>query len=773
VASNEERPQYNGTIQTIEEYPLASPIPYEYMKDEEIHLRDYWRVLLRRKWTVLAFFLVVVTTVTIGTFMMTPVYRASVTLKIDKENPNILQIKDVLQVDRVEDDYYQTQYKILKSRNLAKRVIRPLKLYESPEFVDKKEPSKNTATAALVTEPTDSDPRNSTSNAFPDDIVDRFLNKLTVEPQQKSRLVKVSFDSYNAQLAADVANAIARSYIEFNVESKFDATQQARNWLEQQLIEMKAKVERSEESLNEYAARNQIIFVNDKSDDKKGSGSGGENIVTNKLSQMSTSLVQATSERIGKESLYRSAQQGDPGSNSIIMSSLLMQNLKKDSANLEAEYSQLLKVYKADYPKMRRLREQIKQLKTSMDSEIQKMIGSLKSDYEAALKKEQGLQATMEQYKSEALNLNDKLVQYQILKREVDTNKELYLALLQRMKETGISASITSSNIMVLDRAEVPKRPSKPKTVFNIMLSLIVGLLGGVGLAFFVEYLDNTVKSPDDVEKNIALPSLGLVPNFDKIEVQGTSRLIAFDDRKSPLSEAYRSIGTYIQFSSAVRPPRTILVTSAKQGEGKSTTSVNTAIALAHSVGKGIIIDADMRKPQLHKTFGVDNSTGLSNYLAGHSELVEGIIQQTKVQNLDIITAGVIPPNPSELLGAHRMRDLLGQLFNLYSFVLIDSPPVLGLSDSLILSTMTDGVILVVRAGLTSKDYTIQAKKLLYGVNAKILGVVLNGISASDLKYGAYEYYYSYYYEDGYGYGEKKDKKDKKDTKRNQRAKEV
>ena len=680
---------------------------------------------------------------TIATFMMTPVYRSSVMIKIDKENPNVLDIKDVYRIEPGADDYYQTQYKILKSRNLAKRVIRALKLSENPEFADEK------TVKAPAVENTDANPR--LNEGLPEQVVDTYLKHLTVEPQQKSRLVKVSFDSYNPQLAADAANAVARSFIDFNIESKFEATNEARNWLEQQLQEMKAKMERSEESLNDYAAKNGIIFVNERQDEKKGVTNGSENIVASRLSQLSTALVQATSDRIGKEAAYRSMQSANPEESAVIMSSLLMQKLKETLANFEAEYSQLSKVYKPDYPKMVRLREQIKQIRSSMAGEVSSAVGASKNDYEAALSKEKTLTVALDQYKQEALNLNERMVQYQILKREVETNKELYNALLQRMKETGLSASMTASNIMILDRAEVQKKPHKPMKAVNILISLLVGLFGGVGLAFFTEYLDNTVKTPDDIERGVALPSLGMVPHFGKLESRTNSSLIAFDDKKSPLSEAYRSIGTYIQFSAAGKPPKTILVTSSRQGEGKSTTVVNAAIAMAHSVGKGIIIDADLRKPQLHKFFDADNTRGLSDYLTGNAALHTDLVQKTKVENLDIITSGIIPPNPSELLASQRMREMLQELAAEYDFIFIDSPPILGMSDSVVLSTMTDGVIIVIRARQTTKDHAAQSRKLLQGVNAKILGVVLNGVTSSDLRYGSYDYYYSYYYEGGYG----------------------
>jgi capsular exopolysaccharide synthesis family protein len=745
--------QVNTSLQKVDEYPVAFPANYSFEQEKEIHLREYLRIVMRRKWIVITFFLITVTTVVLGTFMTKPVYKSSASLKIEKESPNVVNIKDVNDVGRADDSYYQTQYKILKSRNLAKRVIRAMKLDQNPAFIGYVPTQKAVPSAAETT-------RSTMDDDISPSAIDRLLSGLSVEPELKSRLVRISFDSQNPELAAAVPNAVAKTYIDFNIESKFDATLQARDWLEKQIQDMKAKVERAEEALNRYVAQNGIIFLAD-------SGSGdtkeakGQSMVTRRLSELSTQIVQATSDRVTKEVLFKEAQRENGEAIAAVQNNPLLQGLKKDYAAIESEYAQLSKVYKPDYPKMVRLREQSNQLKMRIDSETKKALEGLRVDYEAAVRRENYLSSTMEKYKTEVTGQNEKMVQYQILKREAETNRELYNSLLQRLKEVGISASLTASNIQILDRAEVPRGPYKPNKRRNLMIALFVGLMGGIGLAFFAEYLDNTVKTADDVEKEVALPSLGLVPELGKPNGKNKRPIITYEDKKSPLSEAYRSIGTYIQFSSAGRPPKTILVTSAKQGEGKTTTVVNIAVTLVHTYGRGVIIDSDMRRPQIHKVFDVDNSRGLSSYLTGHMEIEEGLIQKTKVENLDVIAAGIIPPNPSELLSSYRFKDLISGLLPMYSFVVIDSPPVLGLSDSLLLSTLIDGVILVTRAGSTPKDAAIQARKLLQGVNAKILGVVLNGITEADLKYGSYSYYYSNYYGDEYDSQKGKDKRRK------------
>jgi succinoglycan biosynthesis transport protein ExoP len=735
----------NRALDRPRQYPLTSPQPLYYPPDaeEEVHLRDYLHVILRRKWIVITFLVAIVTTVTIATFMMKPLYKSTVTIKIEKENPNILAFKDIVSLERIEDDYYQTQYKMLKSRNLAKRVIRSLSLNTNPEFVPdlQKKESKTDNNLLKQDKPLEDD-------GISSGLIDSFIDRIDVSPLQKSRLVNVSFTSRDPELSAKVANAIGESFIGLNIESKFEATYQARIWLEKQLEIMKAKVEQAEEKLNEYAAKSEIIFLQK---DETGKGTDSENIITKKLSELSTDLTAATSERINREAHYREISSGDPESSSVVMSNPLISSLKKDYAALDSEYNEKLKIYKPDYPKQVRLKEHINQIKKKIDLETKRVILSVKKDYGIAVKRENNLKSAFEAQKKEALDLNQRAIQYQILKREADTNKELYNGLLQRLKETGVSATLTASNIQVLDRAEVPKMPFKPRKTMNIMLSIIVGLLGGIGLAFFTDYLDNTIKTPEDIEKRVYLPPLGLVPqytNTDNNEALQKVEYIAHSDGRSPISEAYRSIRTFLLLSTGGKPPRVMTVTSPARDEGKTTTVINTAISLTKSDVKVLIIDADMRKPRLHRIFDLDNSIGLSAFLSGNVEFGDGLIKASDIRNLDIITSGPIPPNPAELLSSYRFTDLIHSLYPLYNFIIIDTPPVMGISDPLIVSSQTDGVIMVVKSGKTPKEAAQEARRMLEGVNAKILGVVLNSVSQSNMRYSYYYNYYKYYYTD-------------------------
>lgn len=737
--NGEEDVQFDIESRFAHKYPLLpekADIGFE--QEEGDHLRNHLHVLLRRKWIVLAVFISVVVTVTLSTFMMKPVYKSTATIRIDKENPNVLTFKDVYQIERPDEDYYQTQYRVLRSRNIAKRVIKKLSLDKHREFKsDGKKFSIRSAIFSLLPTGKGGDKANPfMEGGIETSLVDGFIGRLEVNPVHKSQLVKVSFAAHDPELSRDVANAIAETYIEFNIQSKFDATQQARKWLQEQIEIMKAKVEASEEKLNEYSAGNEMIFL-DENKDK-------QSLLTQKLSELSAALSESTSNRVRKEALYREIQESGTD-NPSILNDPLVQELKGQYASLEAEYSNLLKIYKPDYPKMKSLKSQMDKVAARIEQEKLDIRESIESDYKVALKRERYLAEVFDARKKEALDFQKKMVQYLILKREVDTNKELYNNLLQRLKEIGVSVTMTTTNIQILDRAELPKNPFKPRKSVNVLLSIIAGLMGGIGMAFFVEYLDNTVKDVHEIEHRMRLPTLGMIP-FQNASKPSTQWLLTYNNGR--LAEAFRSIGTFVQLSSAPKPPKSMLFTSPRAGEGKTTISANTAMALMESFEKGIIIDADLRKPRLHRIFEIDNSTGLSTFLSGNMESDTGLSKPTSIDGLHIITSGPIPPNPSALLGSAGMKDLLDRLYALYDFVIIDSPPVLGLTDSILLSSLVDGVILVVKAGQTPKNSILESKKLLTQINANILGVTLNCIRENDLKYGYYSYYYSSYYQE-------------------------
>jgi len=735
---------------------LPSPPGFYYepsQEEKEVNLRDYWRVIQKRRWTIIAFFFIVLITTAVATFTMRPIYRATTTLQINKENPQIVDFKEIFAVNTMDMDYYQTQYKILESRSLAKRVIQPLKLSEHPEFLKQPETPfqrwkadlLQSVTALFSSSPSNGEPSETDgepSNTEKDTVlINQFLSKLKVEPIRNSRLVKIHFDSNFPELSARVADELAAAYLQQTLEARFNATEQARDWLTKQLEDLKAKVERAEEALQAFGVKHDIISLEEK-----------ENVIIQRLNELNEALTKAETERMGKEALYKQTKDRHFDSLPSILENKLIMDLKQASIQLEAQYTKLSETFKPDYPEMVRLKTQMETVQKRLNNETEKIIASIKNDYESSLRREGLLRQSFEQQKARVMTMKEKAIQYNILKREADTNKELYGGLLQRMKEAGVSAGIMASNIQVVDKAELPTKPHKPNKRLNLLLAAVVGLFLGVGLAFFFEYLDNTVKTPEDVEQLIRLPSFGMVPDISshrrrQLEKGATYpvELITHAHPKSMLSEAYRNIRTSILLSFSERPPKRIAITSPNPSEGKTTTVINTAIALSQTGASVIIVDTDLRKPRIHKIFTEENGVGLSNFLSGNAGL-EAIIKKTEIPNLYYIPSGPIPPNPSELISSNLFKNMLQSLDERFDHLVFDSPPVLGFADSIILSTFVDGMILVTTGGKTPRETLQRAKGMLLQVNAKILGVVINRVNIERSEYGYYYYRYHYYY---------------------------
>jgi len=432
-------------------------------------------------------------------------------------------------------------------------------------------------------------------------------------------------------------------------------------------------------------------------------------------------------------------------------------DLKQTYIQLETQYTKLLETLKPDHPEMVRLKKQMALIEKRNDSETQKeirrAIETARVEYESSCRKEALIRTAFEHQKAQALEMKEKAIRYNILKRESDTNKEIYANLLQKMKETGISAAMTASNIQVVDQAEIPKAPYKPDKQRKLLLAAVVGLFLGVGLAFFFEYLDNTIKTTDEVEQIIRLPSFGMIPEISngrkKLMENGNSfpaELITFGQPRSMLSEAYRNIRTSILLSFSERPPKTIVITSPCPSEGKTTTVINTAIVLAQTNAKVLIIDADLRNGKVQKVFGGKNGVGLSNFLSGNAPL-DSTIRKTEVPNLHYISSGPMPPNPSELIGSKLFKSMIEWLAKKFDHIIIDSPPVLGFSDSVILSASVDGVIFFLMIRQPPRETLQQTKDVLLQVNAKILGVVINRVNMQHSGYGYYYHKYHYYYQ--------------------------
>ena len=731
----------------FDEYYQLPPTGYSQtppQEEREVNLRDYWKVIRKRQWTIIAFFLIVVITTVVGTFTMRPIYRGTATIQINKENPQIVDFKEILAVNTMDRDYYQTQYKLLESRKLARRVIHLLKLSKHPEFLPQPETPFQKLKSRIFTPFfalfTSSD-KNLSGNGRETLLINGFLKKVKIEPIRNTRLVKIHFNSHYPELSTRVCNALASTYIQQNLETRLIATEQAKEWLTKQLEVLKARVERTDEELQAFASKHDIISLEEK-----------ENITIQRLTELNEALTRAESDRMAKEALHKQARDRNFDSLPLILENKLIQDLKQASIQLDAQYMRLSNTFKPEYPEMLRLRNQMETIRKRIDTEVGKIIAGIKNDYESSLRRESLLRVAFERQKVKAMEMKQKAIQYNILKREADTNRELYNALLLRMKEAGVSASITACNIQVVDQAELPTRPFKPNKSLNLLLAIVVGLFLGVGLGFFFEYLDNTVKTPEDVEQLIQLPSFGMIPEISYERRRRLDKgtfypveLVTFGHPKSMLSEAYRNVRTSILLSFSEKPPKRIAISSPNPVEGKTTTVINTAIALSQTGARVLIIDSDMRKPRVHTIFGEENGVGLSNFLSGNAEL-KSIIKRSDVPNLFYIPSGPIPPNPSELLGSKIFKTTMQLLGEKFDHIVIDSPPVLGFADAIILSASVDGVILVVLGGKTPRETLQRAKDVLHQVNAKILGVVINRVDIGRSDYGYYYYRYHYYY---------------------------
>jgi succinoglycan biosynthesis transport protein ExoP len=735
----------NGTNGAVELVPAASHFPSWELSPREPHLYDYLLILRKHQWLILSFMLAVVTIVAIATFRMQPVYVATARIEIDRENANILPFQGADSYDYMMDldNYIETQSKILTSETLALQTIRNGGLTARPEFSSPSGPSEAVAIGSLA------------NQKRPPELGE-FLGSLSVKRVPSSRLMDVSFESTDPQLAARIVNAHINTYIEQNFRSKYESTTQASTWLADQLGELKIKVQKSEDARIAYERQNQIWTLDDK-----------QNITSQRLADVNKELTEAQSERMRKESLYEFAKSGNLDAVPQVQGSAGLADLIKKQSDASAQYTDELSQYGPNFPRVQRLQTQLKELDDRIEKEKKKIVDVLESDYREARQREELLTKALDQQKAETNQMAEKLVEYNILKREAEANKTLYEGLMTKLKETAISQGLRSSNIRVVDPAMIPSTPARPAKTRNVTLAFLVGLVGGIGLALMREYLDNTVKTPDDIETLARLPSLAVVPQFAGSNgnakkhrlLQGLAanghekriELVAQHLPKSQMSEAFRALRTSILLSQADHPPQVILVTSALPREGKTTAAANLAVTLAQLGDSTVLVDADLRKPGVGRLLNLSGGkyAGLSSYLAGVSSLDLVTVPHPAIPNLAAIPTGPLPPNPADLLSSHKLADAIAELRKKFKFIVIDSPPIMAATDAVILSVQTDGVLLVVRSGETPKEAFTRTRDLLNSVKCRILGVVLNAVDSN-----APDYYYSYrYYPYSYGYG--------------------
>jgi len=737
----------NGANGSVELIPPPSRFPVWDLSPREPHLYDYLLILRKHQWLILSFLVAVVTIVTIATFRMQAVYVATARIEIDRENGNLLPFQGMEPYDYMMDleNYIETESKILTSETLALQTIRSSGLGARPEYASPNGPSEALAIGSL-------------ENQKRPPELGAFLGSLGVKRVPNSRLMDVTFESTDPRFAALIVNEHIKNFQDQNIKSRYDETTRATTWLHDELDELKIKVQESEDKRIAYERKNQIWTLDDK-----------QNITTQRLSDINKSLTDAQEERMKKEALYQFAKAGDIGDVPQLRENPILQSLIQKRQTTSEDYIDAVGQYGPNFPKVQRLQAQLKDIDQLIQKEHVNTLNRIENDYREAKQRETLLTQALDQQKVDANEMAERMVEYNILKREAEANKALYDGLMTKLKEVGISAALQSSNIRVVDPAMIPAYPSRPAKARNIMLAFLVGLVGGIGLALMREYLDNTVKTPDDIETLARLPSLAVVPQFSgsnangygsrKRLLQGIStnghekriELVAQHLPKSQMSEAFRALRTSLLLSQPGRPPQVILVTSALPREGKTTAAANLAVTLAQLGDSTVLVDADLRKPGVGRllNLGTAKYAGFSSYLAGVSSLDLVIVPHPEIPNLAAIPTGPLPPNPADLLSSHKLAEAIAELRTKFKFVVIDSPPVMAATDAVILSVQTDGVLLVVRSGETPKEAFTRTRDLLVSVKCHILGVVLNAVDSS-----APDYYYSYrYYPYSYGYG--------------------
>jgi succinoglycan biosynthesis transport protein ExoP len=718
-------------------------------EESVLPIQQYWNVILKRIWTILLVSLAVFTLVAVYTFKQRKVYEARTSLIIELSTPQVLgrDVQPVMDLSQADlwntDQYFETQYRIIKSRKLAEKVVEKLGLADDPVFlgIDHLEDEEKISKALQDIDP-----------------IERLISLTEVEPAAKTRIVTVKVRHTNPKMAAQLANTIAETYQSQNIEQRRESTYGAYEWLTEQYREVKEKLEASDAALYNFKRDNNILST---------SLEDRQNITSQRLQDLNRQITDIQAERLRLQAEVDQIKRYHDGKHTgapiaQVIDNPLVQNLKTSWIDLRKRDAELSSRYLDQHPEVLAIRKQIKVVEDDLRKEVDNILSSSENRLRAVQSTEGGLRARLEELKDEALEINEKEVTYRQIERENETNQRLYELVLKRLKETDISRLLQENNIRLLDRALVPEEPVAPKVLVNLLIGLVLGLVCGVALAFLREMTDNTVKTQEDVEDLLGLTFLGVIPSIKEAQ-RGPDKGQALADGprrdmhvhefpKSTVAECCRTIRTNILFMSPDRRMRRLMVTSAGPREGKTVSVANMAITMAQSNSRVLIVDTDMRRPRVHKVFGLHNEVGLTNLILGELDY-DQTIKRTPVPNLDVLMCGPIPPNPAELLHTARFQEIVLALEARYDLIIFDSPPTIAVTDSMILSQMVDGVLLVVKGGQTSKAFVRQARERLVGVNAPILGCILNDVDLEDRQYGQQSYYYyrqygQYYTED-------------------------
>jgi len=675
-------------------------------------LAEVWRVLTKWWWLIASVVLVCLLAAVAASLLVAPEYRAKTVLEVNREGVQAVQMGQVDAMQIGDREFMTTQAGLLRSRALAERVARSLNIAANGDYV----------------------PQDLPRDARDRIAADMVAASIQVNPIRDSRLIELTVEHTDPQLTARIADAYADNFIQSNLERRFEATSYARNFLEQRLATIRGRLEETERQLVAYAQAQGIVTLNVDS----GTGQGGrseQSLDAASLVALNSALNEARAERIAAEQTLRQAQ---ARASTQVIENPTVQTLTSRRAELQAEYQEKLGLFQPDYPAMQQLRARIAALDSAIAQATRSVGSSLEGEYQAAVGRERQLQAQVDRLRGAVMDLRERSIQYTILQREVDTNRALYDALLQRYKEVGVGGGVGTNVVSVIDRAQVPGAPFKPNLPFNIFVGLIAGLIIGVGSAFALEWMDDTIKTPDDVTAKLGIPALGVIPKADK----NTPIQEQLADSRSQVSEAYQSVRTSLQFSTAHGVPKTLLITSTRASEGKSSTALAIAQMMASLGAKVLLVDGDLRKPTFKGPQG--QSTGLSDILAGAATL-EGTVHATGQEGLHLLPAGHVPPNPAELLASGRFAEVLAEAGERFDHVVVDGAPVLGLADAPLLAYPAEGTIMVIESGAIRRAAVLNAVKRLKAADARIVGAVITKFNATASGYG-----YGY----GYGYGD-------------------
>lgn len=763
-------------------YPEASSYSYGYPSDEgKINFHAIWRIIRKHRLLILIIVIIATSIATLEIYRTKSTYQASASIQIQKDNATIVKTGNtVIQTD--DSDNINTYIYMLKSRPLLQDVVATYHLDENPRFMDVT--SRKSIAEALKTitgkfkNPISENASRQTSSTSPIEArgdlirsdeerarlapyVETLASNLAIEQLPNARLLIVSFTHTDPALAAMIANGVAQDFIARSFQNKTKKFTNAKDWLDRSTRELKAKVEQAETALLDYTRDHNIMSTDEKS-----------SLATDKYLRLHEQVSRVETERALKQSLYEEVKAGRVTKLPESFADTDTNALQKKIQELSIEAAQLDLTYGPKNPKVIETRQRLTALQEQADNSRKTLEERLRAEYERLVRDENSLKALLEKAKTEAGQQSQATVQFSILKQDVDTAKGLYKEFLEKTSQAEIQVAEQDNNLLLAEPAEVPKSPVGPKRLRAILIALFLSLSAGIGVAFFLEYLDNTIKTVEDVTRYAQLPSLSVIPAMagnqqariasrskSKKSLAGNngssetamSRSGGFDtlfDSRSSAAEAYRVLRTSVLLSAAGSAPKTILITSGQPGEGKTTTTINTAISLAQLNASVLIIDADLRRPSAHKMFGIQSNRGLSTYLSRDVDL-QGLIQKLEIPNLSLLPCGAIPPNPAELISSAKMKSMLKELSAQYDHILIDSPPLMNVTDPVILSTLVDGVILVVHGGKSNRHVIQRTRRELMNVGAKIFGVVLNNV---DLKREGYDYYsYQRYYSENGG----------------------